>query len=58
MRILGISGSPRRGSTTDQLVQAVLAGADGCDTEFVSLSGKRSARASPVWGAPRTMSAR
>jgi multimeric flavodoxin WrbA len=41
MKILGISGSPRRGSTTDQLVQAVLAGADGCDTEFVSLAGKR-----------------
>lgn len=41
MKILGISGSPRRGSTTDLLVQAVLAGADGCDTEFVSLSGKR-----------------
>ncbi|MDT8389928.1 MAG: flavodoxin family protein [Lentisphaeria bacterium] len=41
MKILGISGSPRKGSTTDQLVQAVLAGADGCDTEFVSLSGKR-----------------
>lgn len=41
MKILGISGSPRKGSTTDRLVQAVLAGADGCDTEFVSLSGKR-----------------
>lgn len=41
MKMLGISGSPRKGSTTDQLVQAVLAGADGCDTEFVSLSGKR-----------------
>ena len=41
MKILGISGSPRKGSTTDQLVQAVLAGADGCDTEFVSLAGKR-----------------
>ncbi len=38
--MLGISGSPRKGSTTDQLVQEVLAGVDGCETEFVSLSGK------------------
>lgn len=40
MKVLGISGSPRKGSTTDQLVQEVLAGVDGCDTEFVSLAGK------------------
>ena len=40
MRVLGISGSPRRGSTTDRLVQAVLSGVQGCETEFVSLSGK------------------
>jgi multimeric flavodoxin WrbA len=40
MKILGISGSPRMGSTTDQLVKAVLLGVYGCDTEFVSLSGK------------------
>jgi multimeric flavodoxin WrbA len=40
MKIIGISGSPRKGSTTDQLVQEVLAGVDGCETEFVSLSGK------------------
>lgn len=40
MKILGISGSPREGETTDKLVQATLAGAEGCDTEFVSLSGK------------------
>jgi len=40
MKILGISGSPRKGSTTDQLVQEVLAGVDGCETEFVSLAGK------------------
>ncbi|GAB6062480.1 flavodoxin family protein [Deferrisoma palaeochoriense] len=40
MKILGISGSPRRGSTTDRLVQAVLEGA-ACDTEFVSLAGRR-----------------
>lgn len=41
MKILGISGSPRKGATTDQVVQAILASAEGCDTEFVSLSGKR-----------------
>lgn len=40
MKILGISGSPRQGSTTDQLVQAVLAGVEGCETEFVSLAGR------------------
>jgi multimeric flavodoxin WrbA len=41
MKVLGISGSPRRGSTTDQLVRAVLSGVQGCETEFVSLSGKQ-----------------
>ena len=41
MKVLGISGSPRSGATTDQLVQAVLNGVEGCETEFVSLSGKR-----------------
>lgn len=40
MKILGISGSPRRGSTTDQLVKEVLAGAE-CETEFVSLGGRK-----------------
>ncbi len=40
MKVLAISGSPRRGSTTDQLVQEVLSGV-GCDTEFLSLAGKR-----------------
>lgn len=40
MKVLGISGSPRRGSTTDQLVREVLAGVRGCETEFVSLAGK------------------
>ncbi|RMG80314.1 MAG: flavodoxin family protein [Bacteroidetes bacterium] len=39
MKILGISGSPKKGKTTDKLVKEVLAGAD-CDTEFISLSGK------------------
>lgn len=41
MKVLGISGSPRRGSTTDQLVQEVLAGVEGCETEFISLAGKK-----------------
>jgi multimeric flavodoxin WrbA len=40
MKVLGISGSPRKGSTTDQLVAEVL-GATGCATEMVSLAGKR-----------------
>lgn len=41
MKVLGISGSPRNGSTTDQLVQAVLSGVQGFESEFVSLAGKR-----------------
>ena len=41
MKILGISSSPRSGQTTDKLVQEVLAGADGVDTEFISLAGKQ-----------------
>ncbi len=41
MKVLGISGSPRSCSTTDQLVQAVLSGVEGCKVEFVSLSGKQ-----------------
>lgn len=40
MKILGISGSPRKGSTTDQLVLEVLSGVEECDKEFISLSGK------------------
>lgn len=39
MKVLGISGSPRRGSTTEQLVKEVL-GAVECETEFISLAGK------------------
>jgi len=35
MRILGVSGSPRKGSTTEQLVREVLAGAE-CRTELPS----------------------
>ena len=42
MKILGISGSPRKDSVTAQLVKEVLAGAEAeCETEFISLSGKR-----------------
>jgi multimeric flavodoxin WrbA len=41
MKILGISGSPRQGSTTDRLVQEVLLGAADCETEFISLAGKK-----------------
>ena len=40
MKVLGISGSPRKGETTDKLVQAVLEGCE-CSTEFVSLAGRR-----------------
>jgi multimeric flavodoxin WrbA len=40
MKILGVSGSPRGGSTTEQLVRAVLDGAEGCETEFISLTGR------------------
>jgi multimeric flavodoxin WrbA len=39
MLVLGISGSPRPGATTDQLVKAVLDGVE-CKTEFISLHGK------------------
>jgi multimeric flavodoxin WrbA len=39
MRVLGISGSPRKGATTERLVKAVLSGCE-CDTTFVSLAGK------------------
>jgi multimeric flavodoxin WrbA len=41
MKILGISLSPREQETTSQLVQAVLAGTEGVETEFVSLAAKR-----------------
>ncbi|HTY61793.1 MAG TPA: flavodoxin family protein [Acidobacteriota bacterium] len=40
MKVLGISGSPRKDQSTDQLVQAVLDGV-GLETEFVSLAGQR-----------------
>jgi len=41
MKVLGISGSPRSGSTTDQLVKEVLSGVEGCETEFISLAGRQ-----------------
>jgi len=40
MKVLAVSGSPRQGSTTDQLVQAVLEGVE-CEKGFVSLAGKQ-----------------
>lgn len=38
MKVLGISGSPRKGSTTEQLVSEVLNEVH-CDTELISLAG-------------------
>lgn len=40
MKVLGISGSPRKDHSTDQLVKEVL-NSVGVETEFVSLAGKR-----------------
>jgi multimeric flavodoxin WrbA len=40
MKVLGVSGSPRKGKSTDRLVQEVL-DAVGVDTEFISLAGKK-----------------
>ena len=40
MKVLGVSGSPREGKTTDRLVKEVLSGVD-VETEFISLAGKR-----------------
>ncbi len=40
MKVLAICGSPRKGSTTEQLVRAVLEGVE-CEKEFISLSGMR-----------------
>ncbi len=40
MKVLGVSGSPRKDKSTDRLVQEVL-DAVGMETEFVSLAGKR-----------------
>ena len=41
MKILGISGSPLKDSSTEKLVSQVLSGAEGCETELISLSGKQ-----------------
>ncbi|MBI4557451.1 MAG: flavodoxin family protein [Candidatus Hydrogenedentes bacterium] len=40
MKVIAISGSPRRGSSTDQLVREVLEGVEECEKEFISLAGK------------------
>jgi multimeric flavodoxin WrbA len=40
MKILGISGSPRKDQTTDQLVKEVL-NSVSIEAEFISLAGKR-----------------
>jgi multimeric flavodoxin WrbA len=40
MKVLGISGSPRKGSITEQLVREVLNGVE-CEKEFISLAGRR-----------------
>ena len=40
MKVLGVSGSPRKDQSTDRLVQEIL-GAVGVETEFLSLAGKR-----------------
>jgi hypothetical protein len=39
MKVLGISGSPRRNQTTEGLVEAVLSTV-GCETELISLADK------------------
>lgn len=39
MKVLGISGSPRKTQTTERLVKEVLSGVDQ-ETEFISLAGK------------------
>lgn len=40
MKVLGISGSPREGQSTDRLVREVLSTV-GVEAEFVSLAGKK-----------------
>src|SRR5208283_5773620 len=40
MKVLGISGSPRKNSSTDQLVKEVLSTV-GIESEFVSLAGRK-----------------
>ena len=59
MKILGISGSPRKEDTSGvhTLVQRVL-DHTGMETELISLRGKRYPAALPAWAVSRTMSAR
>lgn len=40
MKVLGISGSNREDSTTKRLVEEVLSGVEGAETELISLKGK------------------
>jgi len=40
MKVLGISGSPRKGYNTDRMVKEVLSTIT-VETEFVSLAGKK-----------------
>ncbi|MHC4418648.1 MAG: flavodoxin family protein [Planctomycetota bacterium] len=40
MKVLGISGSPRKDATTEQLVREVLNTVE-CESELISLAGKR-----------------
>jgi len=40
MKVLGISGSPRKGHSTERLVKEVLSTVD-VETEFISLAGKK-----------------
>lgn len=38
MKVLAISGSPRKGKTTDRVIEEVLKGVEGCETEFIRLA--------------------
>ncbi len=53
VKVLGVSGSPRKGRTTGMLVKKVLEAVD-CETEFASLAGKRIGPciARSAWGRP------
>ena len=43
MKVLGVSGSPRKGGNTEQCVQAALdvLGEQGIETELLSLAGRQ-----------------
>jgi len=49
MKVLGISGSPRAGCTTDKLVNEILSTVE-CSTEFISLAGKNIAACTACLG--------